>query len=206
VLDSGEIKQVDNDSDHPEQVQEKKEDHEDVVEFEYVVDLLSDWCYTDKICSFYVRGKCDRGPCCCMRHRTVGPCPIPGCLDTLNHAGTAHLQHHINELKKKAVKVIGVEETQKITKKHFDPERLKELATAIEDHTCWFVPPAAATDRSSIGSLLSGIAGVRDFFLVDVADHLVIEFDTQEELSQALEVLPLMDFTPKKKQKKPRRQ
>jgi hypothetical protein len=212
VLDSGEIKRVDeNDNDdddagYPERVEETKEEHEDVFAFEYVVDLLSDWCYTDKICSFYAQGKCKRGPCCCMRHRTVGPCPIPGCLDTLNNAGTAHLQHHINELKRKAIDVIGEEEAKKIIKKHFKPDQLKELVKEIEDHTCWFIPPAsAATDESSIASLLSGVAGVRDFFFVDVADHLVIQFETQEELSQALEALALMDFTLKKKQKKPKR-
>jgi hypothetical protein len=73
-----------------------------------------------------------------------------------------------------------------------DSSHLKRLQKKIEDHTCWLITTTAATDESTIASLLSGIGGVRDLFLIDVADaHLVIEFNTQGDLSRALDTLPL---------------
>jgi hypothetical protein len=200
VLDSDEVKQV-----NDEGVQEdgKKEEHEDVAALRSTVDFLVNFCSTYNICSFYVQGKCKRGACCCVRHLTVGPCPIPGCLDTLNAAGLAHLGYHINDLRRKASKVVGFEEAKEIVNKRFKP--LRDAAKSIEERTCWFIPPEAANDESSIASLLSGITGIKDFFLVEEAEHLVIEFSSQDEAAEALEAIQLKGFTPKKKQKSRRR-
>jgi hypothetical protein len=66
-MKSGEIKQVDNDNDHhkecPERQahEEKKKDHEDVAKLKCIVDALTNLCKIDKICIFYVQGKCKRG-------------------------------------------------------------------------------------------------------------------------------------------------
>jgi hypothetical protein len=135
-----------------------------------------------------------------MRHVAAGACPIPGCFDSLNIAATAHLGYHLNVTRRKAAERIGAEEAKKIITDGF--ELLKKIANAIKDRTCWVVPPPVpGTEAPRIAHRVSQTPGIKDFFYVEPAHHLVVESNSQEEVAKVLEALKLMGSTPKEKHK-----